>query len=103
MVQDTKATRGGVQGQSESGQHDVAHHRCGKDARLTQGGNQEHNASSGHEIRGPSGTCSGDVSMTDERQCQGAGKREGVRGRCLPSPPGFVKTLFSMYFGFLSR
>jgi len=53
-------------------------------------------------MRGPAGTGRGGVSMAGGREGQGARKRNGVRGHCLPSPPCFVQNLLK-YFGFLSR
>ena len=86
-------------------------------------GIREHDASLGHEMRGPAGTGRGGVSMAGGREGQlrettkvtmkkllysefiflmGARKENGVRGHRLPSPPCFVHN-FLMYFGFLSR
>jgi len=79
-----------VQGQSESRQHIVADCRGGREAWLARGGIREHEAFLGHEMRGPAGTGPGSVSMAGGRQGQGAGKGDGVREHCLPSPPCFV-------------
>ena len=40
---------------------------CGREARLARGGNQEHEAFLGHEMRGPARTRRGDVSMAEGR------------------------------------
>ena len=67
-------------------------------------GIREHDASLGHEMRGPEGTGRGGFSMAGGWEGQGARKGNGVRGHRLPSPPchKFVEN-FSRYFGFLSR
>ena len=65
-------------------------------------GIREHDASLGHEMRGPAGTGRGGVSMAGGWEGQGARKGNGARGHRLPSPPCFVEN-FSRYFGFLSR
>jgi len=85
--------RGALQGRSGSQQHVVAHLRSGKELRLARGGIREHEAFSGHGIRGPTGTGCVGVSMDGERQVQGAGKGEGVRGCRLPSPPVFFENV----------
>ena len=54
-------------------------------------------------MRGPAGTGRSGVSTAGGRQGQGAGEREGVRGRRGPSPPCFFFKDILMYFGFLSR
>jgi len=79
-----------VQGRSESRQRFVAHRRGGREARLALGGIREHDAFLGHEMRGPSGTRRGGVSMAGGREGQGAREGNGVRGHRLPSPLGFV-------------
>ena len=42
-------------------------------------------------MRGPAGTGRSGVSTAGGRQGQGAGEREGVRGRRGPSPPCFLR------------
>jgi len=80
-----------VQGQSESRQRVVAHHREGREARLAWGGIREYDAFLGHEMRGPAGTGRGGVSMVGGREGEGRGARKGNgRGHRLPSPPCFV-------------
>jgi len=91
-----------VQGRSESRQRVVAHRSGGREALLARGEIREHEASLGHEMRGPAGTGRGGVSMAWGREGQGARKGNGVRGHRLPSPPCFVLNLL-MYFVFLSR
>jgi len=83
--------RGAVQERSGSRQHVVAHHRDGRKARCARDGIREHETFSGHEMRGPAGTGRSGVSTAGGRQGQGAGKREGVRGRRGPSPPCFLR------------
>ena len=56
-----------MQGWSESRQHVIAHRRGGREARLARGGIREHEASLGHEMRGPAGTRRGGVSMAGGR------------------------------------
>ena len=79
-----------MQGQNESLQRVVAHHRGGREARLARSGIREHDASVGHEIRGPAGTGRGGISMAGRWIGQGARKGNGMRGHRLPSPPCFV-------------
>ena len=50
---------------------------------------REHEASLGHEMKGPAGTGRGGVSTAGGRECQDARKGNGVRGHRLPSPPCF--------------
>jgi len=91
-----------VQERSGSRQHVVAH-RCGRrEAPLARGGIREHDAFLGHEMRSPTGTGRGGISMAGGREGHGARKGNGVRGHRLPSPPCFVQNLL-MCFGFLSR
>ena len=78
-----------MQERSGSRQHVVAHHRDGRKARCARDGIREHETFSGHEMRGPAGTGRSGVSTAGGRQGQGAGEREGVRGRRGPSPPCF--------------
>jgi len=94
--------RGAVQGRSDSRWRDIAHRRGGREAQLAQGGIREHDVFLGHEMRGPSETGRGDVSMAGGREDQGARKGNGVRDHRLPSPPWFVPNLLK-YFGFLSQ
>ena len=82
-----------MQRQSERRWHGIAHHRGEREARLTQGGIQEHDAFLGHEMKGPAGTERGGVSMVGGREGQGARKGNGVRGHRLPSPPWFLQNL----------
>ena len=56
-----------MQGWSESRQHVIAHRRGGREARLARGEIREHEASLGHEMRGPAGTGRGGVSMAGGR------------------------------------
>jgi len=93
---------GAVEGRSESRWRVIAHHRSGREAQLARGGIREHDAFLGHEMRVPTGTRRGGVSMAGGWEGQGTRKGNGVRGHRLPSPPCFVQNLF-MYFGFLSR
>ena len=91
-----------MQGRSESRWSVVAHRRGGREARLARGGIREHDASFGHEMRGPAGTGCGGVSMAGWRKGQGARKGNGVSGHRLPSPLWFVQNLLK-YLGFLSQ
>jgi len=86
-----------VQGQSEKRCRGIEC-RGGREARLARGGIREHDAFLGHEMRGPTGTGRGGVSMAGE----GARKGDGVRGHRLPSPPWFVQNLLK-YFGVLCQ
>jgi len=102
MVQDSKDSSenlrrgcrlqdgGAVQGWSESRQCVIAHRRGGREVRLARGGNLEHDAFLGHEMRGPARTGRGGVSMAGGQEGQGARKGNGVRGHRLLSPPCFV-------------
>jgi len=60
--------------------------------RLAWGGIRKlwHDAFLGNELRGPTGTGRGGVSMVEGRKGEGARKGNGVRGLCLLSPPCFV-------------
>ena len=53
--------------------------RDGKEVRLARGGIREHDAFLGHEMRGPSGTERGGVSMAWGREGQGARKGNGAK------------------------
>ena len=64
---------------------DIAHRRGGREAQLARGGIREHDAFLVHEMRGPSGTGRGGVSMAGGREGQGARKVDGVRGLRLSS------------------
>jgi len=92
--------KGGARADGVSSLIVAAGERCG----LLGVGFEEHDAFLGHEMRGPAGTGRGGISMGGPggREGQGAKKRNGVRGHCLPSPPFLVQNLL-MYFGFLSR
>ena len=57
---------------------------------LLEVGIREHDAFLGHEMRGPTGTGRGGVSMAGGREGQSARKGNGVRGHRWPSPPCFV-------------
>ena len=87
-----------MQGQIESRWRVIAHRRGRREVRLAWGGIREHNAFLGHEMRGPAGTGCDGVSMAGGREGQGARKRDGVRGYCLPSVQNLLQ-----YFGFLSQ
>jgi len=52
---------------SESRQFVIAYRRGGREARLTGGGIQEHNAFLGQEMSGPAGTGRGVISMAGSR------------------------------------
>ena len=56
---------------------DIAHRRGGREARLARGGIREHDAFLDHEIRSPTGTGRGGVSMAEGREGQG---KEGEWG-----------------------
>jgi len=49
--------------------------------RLARGGIREHDASLGHEMKGPAGTGRGGISMAGGWEGQGARKGNGVRGQ----------------------
>ena len=68
-----------MQGQSESRWCVIAHRRGGREAQLARGGIQEHDAFSGHEMRGPAGTGHGGVIMAGGREGQCARKGNGVK------------------------
>jgi len=68
-----------VQGRSESRWRGIAHRHGGREARLARGGIREHVAFLGHEMRGPTGTERGGVSMAGGREGQGARKGNGVK------------------------
>ena len=61
-----------MQGRSDSRQHVVAYRHGGREARLARGRIREHDILLGHEMRGPSGTGRGGVSMAGGREGQGA-------------------------------
>ena len=69
-----------MQERSESRQRTVAHCRGRREARLAWGGIREHDAFLIHEMRGPTGTGRGGVSMAGGREGQGARKGNGARG-----------------------
>jgi len=92
---------GAVQGQSESRWRVIAHRRGGIEAWLARGGTRDYDAFLGHEMKGPTGTGCGGVSMAGGREGQGARKGNRVMGHRLPSPPCFIQNLL-MYFGFVS-
>jgi len=69
-----------VQERRASRQRVVAHRRGRREARLARGGIREHDAFLGHEMRGPTGTGRGGVSMAGGREGQGARKGNGARG-----------------------
>ena len=64
-----------MQGRDESRWRVIAHRRGGREARLAWSRIREH----GHEMRGPSGTERGGVSMAGGREGQGARKGYGVK------------------------
>jgi len=92
-----------VQGQSESRQRVVAHHRGGREAQLARGGIQEHDAFLGHEMRGPARTGRGGVSMAGGWEGQGARKGDGLRDHCLPSPPVLFRNCICIWAFFLDE
>jgi len=93
---------GAVQGRSESRWRVIAHRRSRREARLARDGTREHDALLGNEMRSPTGTRRGGVSMAGGREGQGARKGNRVKGHRLPSPPCFVQNLLK-YVDFLSR
>jgi len=68
-----------VQGRSESRWRGIARCRGGREARLAWGGIREHDAFLDHEMRGPTVTERGVVSMAGGREGQGARKGNGVK------------------------
>jgi len=68
-----------VQRQNESRWRVIAHRRGGREARLARGGIREHDTFLGHEMRGPTGTERGGVSMAGGREGQGARKGNVVK------------------------
>jgi len=91
-----------VQRRSESRWRGIAHRRGKREAQFARGGIREHDAFSGHEMRGPVGAGRGGISMAGGWEGRGARKGNGVRGHHLPSPPCFVQNLLK-YSGFLYR
>jgi len=67
---------GAVQGRSESRWCSIAHRRDGREALLARGGIREHDAFLGNEMRDPSGTARGGVSMAGRWEGQSARKGE---------------------------
>ena len=55
----------------------IAHRHGGREAQIAWGGIREHDAFLGHEMRVPSGTGRGGVSMAGGREGQGARKVDG--------------------------
>ena len=68
-----------MQGRSESRWRVIAHRRSGREAQLALGGIRENDAFLGHEMRGPTVTKRGSVSMAGRREGQGARKGNGVK------------------------
>ena len=68
-----------MQERSERRWRVIAHRRGGREARLAWSRIREHDTFLGHEMRGPSGTERGGVSMAGGREGQGARKRYGVK------------------------
>jgi len=68
------------------GEPTACRRRGGRKARLARGGIREHEAFLGYEMRGPAGTGRDGVMAADGWQGQGAGKKDGACGHCLPSP-----------------
>ena len=66
-----------MQGRSERRWRGIAYRRGGREARLARGGIREHDAFLGHEMRGPTGTGRGCVSMAEGRGGQSARKGNG--------------------------
>jgi len=70
---------GAVQGRSVRRWRGIAHRHGGREARLARGGIREHDAFLGHEMRVPTGTRRGGVSMDGGREGQSARKGNGVK------------------------
>ena len=68
-----------MQGRNESRWRVIAHRRGGREARLVRGGTREYDTFLGHEMKGPTGTERGGVSMAGGLEGQGTRKGNGVK------------------------
>ena len=86
-----------MQGWSENRWRVVAHRRGGRETTLARGGIREHDASLGHEMRGPAGTGCGVVLMAGGQRPR---RKEGEWGE---GPSFAISAMFCSEFAYVFR